>query len=803
MLKTAGATVIVLALALAGCDSSDERKLAHVEEGRALTAEGDIAAAATAYLSALKIDANYAPAHLGLGEALRQKGDMGRAAGHLRAAVELQPDNLTARLDLAEVLTGLGEIAAAEVQADAALALSPDAPRALAIKSATLMATGSTDESAAMARRALAADASLTLARLTLIADRIRAEDMAGALAELDAAQAAEAAPEVLLSVIRLSVLERSGDRAGVGAVLRRLAELAPDDPNIRLALVRWHLQGDPPEIDAAEALLRADADAERASEQSVLRLIEFLGVARSPDAARAELAARAAAQGPAGPLDLLLAAQEARSGDLAAARARAEAAIANAPNPERADAARLLLARMLNPSAEAERRAALIGEVLARDADNVEALTLRGETRIRQDRYAEAIADLRAALAGAPQSATILELMAIAHERDGASALARERRALAAHVSDYAPGPTLRYTSRLVREGDPETAETIIADALVRAPNDRRLLAALAEARLARGDVSGARGVAAQLAALGDGAGLAARIESAALMESGQTEAAAALLSDAWENTGGRAELETLFRLHMRLKEPEKAAALITQALADEPGDVRSWLLLADARLAIDGPSGAAAALRDGIAAVPDNAGLHAALANALTAAGDDPGAAAAAAAGLALDPANAALRFDKARRFEASGDFDAALALYEALYADNPGNMIVANNLASLLADHRDDAASLERAAAVARRLQGSGVPAFLDTYGWTLHRIGRHGEAVDTLRQSIAGLDAEPVAHHHFAMALNAAGRTDEAAVHFERALALAAEGGALPPRARREAEDTLRSLGKPSQ
>lgn len=802
MFRTAGATVIVLALTLAGCDSAEERKLAHVEEGRALTAQGAFDNATVAYLNALKIDANYAPAHLGLGEALRKKGDMGRAAAHLRAAVEHQPDVLASRLDLAEVAMGLGEIEEAERNADAALALSPDAPRALAVKAAVLMAKESPEEAAAMARRALAADPSLTFARLTLIADRIRAGDMTEALAELDAAEAEEAAPAALLAVIRLAVLDRVGDREGQGAALRRLLELT-GEAAVRLSLVRWHLRGDPPEVEAAEALLRETADADGATQTQIFQLIELIAATRGPDAARAELVTRAEREGPGGQVDLALAIFDAQRGDLEAAKARAEVAITTAASPDRADAGRLLLARLLDPLTEADRRTGLIEAVLARDANNVEALTLRGETRIRQDRYAEAIADLRAALAGAPQSANILELMAIAHERDGAPELARERRALAAHVSDYAPGPTLRYAGRLIREGDPETAETIISDALARAPENRNLLAALAEARLVRGDIAGARGVAAQIAGLGDDGGLSARIEGAALMEMGQTAAATALLSEVWEDSGVKADLETLVRLHMRLDEPEKAAALIESALADAPGDIRSWLLLADVRLVTGGPIAAAAALRDGIAAVPNDAPLHAALARALSAGGDDAGAASATQAGLAIDPGNAALRFENARHLEAVGDFDAAIAAYEALYAENPGNMIVANNLASLLAENRDDAASLERAAAVAKRLRGSGVPAFLDTYGWTLHRIGNQSEALATLRQSTAALDAEPLAHHHLAMALKAAGETGEAETHFERALALAGDGGVLPPRARREAEDALRNLRTPSQ
>jgi tetratricopeptide (TPR) repeat protein len=191
-----------------------------------------------------------------------------------------------------------------------------------------------------------------------------------------------------------------------------------------------------------------------------------------------------------------------------------------------------------------------------------------------------------------------------------------------------------------------------------------------------------------------------------------------------------------------------------------------------------------AMAVIEEGIAAATTTGPLYAALSEMRQSAGDPAGAAEAVQAGLEADPDNPALQFRAARLMESAGDFEAAIAAYEALYARNSSNVLVANNLASLLSDHREDAESIARAVAVARRLRDSNNAAFLDTYGWTLHRAGRHEDAVEILERSTAALSEEPVAQYHLGMALEAAGDPQKARGHLEQALTLAGEGATLP-------------------
>ncbi len=121
---------------------------------------------------------------------------------------------------------------------------------------------------------------------------------------------------------------------------------------------------------------------------------------------------------------------------------------------------------------------------------------------------------------------------------------------------------------------------------------------------------------------------------------------------------------------------------------------------------------------------------------------------------AALAAQPDAAELRWIEAGELEQAGDIDGAIAVYEAMYAKDSGNVIIANNLASLITTHRDDPDSLARATAIVRRLKDTDVPAFQDTYGWIAHRNGNHEEALAYLEPAAAGLPNDPVVQFHLA-------------------------------------------------
>ena len=144
---------------------------------------------------------------------------------------------------------------------------------------------------------------------------------------------------------------------------------------------------------------------------------------------------------------------------------------------------------------------------------------------------------------------------------------------------------------------------------------------------------------------------------------------------------------------------------------------------------------------------------------------------------AALEQQPDSFAMHLALAGVLELKGDYEAAIAEYEYLLKQQPGSLIVANNLASLLSDHRTDKASLERAYSLAAMLRKSQVPSFKDTLGLDPLSAGRLQECDFAARRSgrraaRSGLGSIPPRHE-----LYRHGQLAKASEQLKKALELA--------------------------
>jgi len=99
---------------------------ARLDEGRALIARGEMAAAAVALREALRLRPDLADARASLGLALYAMGDLDGAADELRGLLRVRPDFAEARLTLAAALVARQDWPAARAELEAALAARPD-----------------------------------------------------------------------------------------------------------------------------------------------------------------------------------------------------------------------------------------------------------------------------------------------------------------------------------------------------------------------------------------------------------------------------------------------------------------------------------------------------------------------------------------------------------------------------------------------------------------------------------------------------------------------------------------------------
>ena len=804
------ALALTATLALAGCETAEERAERFYQSGLALLEAGNEEQAMLEFRNVFKLNGTHKEARRTYADLLVKRGDVQGAMGQYLRLVEQYPDDTEVRWILAETSITLGNWDEVRRHGQAALEQAPDAPRsrvlALAVEYFNTKTTRPRAELEPVIARARAlldelGEPNDILLRL-LIDYGIAGPDPQAALPYVTAA--VEADPMAFdLQLTKFRLLAESNDMAASGDQLKRMFELFPDSQEVKTTLVGWYLlQRD---FDGAEAFLRDLAGGPDGPVEPHVDLIQLVQTARGPEAAQAELQTLIEAN--QGTENAVLYASLSATIDFEQGRRdqaveKMRATIQAAPAGDRRREAQSVLARMLDSTGNRDEARALVDAVLAEDGGQVNALKLRAAWLIEDDRPGEAVVALRTALDQSPNDPDTLTLMAAAHEREGNVELATERLALAVDASGAAPEESLRYARALQNQGRGSSAEAVLEEALRKNPGHVELTVRLAENYLRDGEWTRAQGLIEQLRQNpGPEAARAAQaLQASALMGQNRVEESLTFLESGItaDNPDDAASLRAIVMIvqtQIRSGRLDEARAYLDDALAERPQspDLR---LLSATLFALQGEmEKAEQGFVDLVAEYPNSEPPVRLLLGLYISTGRADEARALVDQGLAAIPESSSLRMMKAEMLERGGDYDGAIALYEALYAEDSNSVVLANNLASLLATHRDDAQSLERAFTISRRLRGVNVPAIQDTYGWIEYRRGNYDEALVFLESAARGLPEDPLVQYHLGMTYAALTRTGAARDQLTRALELAGDS-ALPQFA--TARETLAGL-----
>lgn len=780
---------LVAMVGLTGCQTSEEKAARHFESAQALLAEGDEDRAIVEFRNVFRYAPNHLEARQTFADLLLSRGDIAEGYGQLLLLVEQYPDLIEARVKLAEIALSQNEWEELERHARAAERLDATRPDVQALVLALDFRAATVSDNIT-SRNRLAAKATQMRATLPdnatlrrILIDYLNAgDDPQSALPLIDEALAAMPM-DYSLQQLKLSLAARADDTAAVGAQLRLMNDLFPEADEVSLALLQWYLTEN--DLDGAEAFLRAKAGPIDAPVEGHLALIEFLRTVRSPEAALAELDGLITALDGRAEADLytaIRASHRFEQGDAATAIAEIDTLLAKAEPSDQTRRIKALQAQMLLRKGDRPRAEARVAEVLAEDPTHVEALLMRADWHIEADAAGQAIIDLRAALSQSPDDPRIEALMATAYLRDGSTELAGESLALAVKSSASAPEYALRYAAFLQDQGRIELAKAVLVDSWRANPVNPPLLERLAGIAIATEDWPLAGQLSAAMRSLDDADYTAAadQLDSAILIGQDRIDEGLAIL-EARANAGSSDArwIGLVVQTQVRSGKTAEARRFLDDALVRLPDDrnLRHQSAALDALL--DNPDAAIAGYRRLLQDDPADDLATRQLYALLLTAGETTEAEALLDASLVANPTSADLRWIKASALEQKGEIDAAIAIYDALYAEDSSNVIVANNLASLLSIHRSDAASLDRAHTIARRLRSSTVPAFQDTFGWITYLRGDALDALPYLESAAAGLPQDGSVQYRLGTIYADLGRKDEAKLHLTRAIDLAGD------------------------
>ncbi|SFH69304.1 tetratricopeptide repeat protein [Albimonas pacifica] len=770
---------VVLAAAvgttLVGCDSAEERAQSHLESGLALMESGKPFQAQLEFRNAIKLQPDNVVARYEMVKFYKDTNNINGAVGQLRAILGQQPNHVDARIDMAEIMLVANQLDEADSNIAVAMEQRPEDVRVRAIRASIDYKRGDREGALAMADGVLEEDPSQVTARLVRVAWLVDEGRDKEALEALDAGLALDDG-DLSFNVIRLGLLEKLGRIDDIGPQLERVVEHYPKTDRFREALARWYaLRND---FEAAEAQYRAIAENNPKEFQRSLDVARFLNSAYGPARAREELVRLASQPDALVEYDLALAALDLREGDEAAAVERLDKVIVAHKGTDGGGKAAMERAKIHIRNGEYEAADALLGDLLQIDSKNAAALTLRASRYLVVDDNERAIRDLRTALDVAPDDVQAMMMLASAYERDGSRELALERMAQAVQRSEFDPQIVLRYTTALVEAQKVDVAESLLMDAIKRRGDLPPLLLTLAQIKLRQQQWSAAEQIARRLREINPEDEAAARIEAgAALGQRKFSESADILEGLVTKGKDGDAGTISLVRALLAGGDIERAVNFLDQRLADDPDDTTALVLRASILSGRGELELAEEDLQRAIELEPDNAAAYASLARIYNSMGRTEEMSEALEKGVAMNDDDVSLRLTQAMQEEYAGNFDAAIEIYAELYRERPNSAVVANNFASLLADHRaEDPEQVQRAFNIAKRFRDSKQPHLMDTYGWLLHLTGGSAEALPIVRAAAEGLPTNPLVQYHLGVVLAANGQLAQGRQQVQRALQL---------------------------
>ena len=775
------ALLIPAALLVAGCGSPEERAQRFYQHGMELLSQQDYVKASIELRNALQINNDLVGAWRGLAQIEEHNRNWESLLPIRRKIVELDPKDADAKLKLAEILTLGNALDEALKLVNAAAELKNRDPAVLSMKGAILFKLNDVKGAVREAEAALEIDPANAGAAIVLAAEKLARGDTEGALTILDR-DAVSHANDVGVELFKIKIFEQAGKPEQVEAVLRKLVELYPREPVFRKQLVVLYTREK--RLDEAEKELRAISAANSKDADAGLDVVRFLGATKGPAEARRELLSRITAGGDVFQYQMALAEIDFAQGNISDSIQLLQTLSRSTDSREHALAAQIKLAELHIARKQSDEAEALVTDVLRKDSRNAGGLKLRATLRLERGQLDAAIADARAALNDQPRSTDLMLLLAAAYERSGAIELAEKQYADATKVSGFAPAVSFNYVAFLRRRGSIARAEDVLTELANRWPNNVSVLSALAEIRLSQQNWIGAQEIADKIRRVGQGSGVSDQILVAALNGRNRYDESIKVLENVHSaNPGAVQPIVALVNTLVRAGKIDRAIGFLQTILTSNSENAEAYVLLGSIQLLQNARDDALKNFQTAVERQPKNIVGYRALAEFYVSDKKFAEAEKIVQAALKEQPDSFVMRLILAGVFELKGDNEAAISEYESMLKQQPGSLVIANNLASMLADHRTDKASLERAYALSAALRKSQVPSFKDTVGWIYYLRGDYNGAISLLEEAAKELPDRAVVQYHLGMSYLAAGQLPKASERLKRARELAPDDGDL--------------------
>jgi putative PEP-CTERM system TPR-repeat lipoprotein len=597
-------------------------------------------------------------------------------------------------------------------------------------------------------------------------------------------------------------------ENAKAEVILEGLVSSHPDELKYRFSLASFYTLTDQPA--KAERVLREAIAADPKDVQRYLLLSNFLEKQYGKEKAVAELERAVEAKPGLTQLKFLLVNLLLKSEQLD----RAKTILGQVIDEQGVDPdglkARVTLAGLYLQDGKNEEARSLIDEVLDINPGDVQSHFLRGQYYLRIKKYPEAISDFRMVLKDNPDSGEALTFLASAYYLNGENELALESLLKVTELLPNDIGTRLRVAEIYTRMNRLDDALEHIDYALMLDPESVSILRARAEVLAAQGLTDELEETLTRLEVVAPDTGLGALGKGRLYRRQNKFDESLAEFEKALEQEPDSVLLLTeLVKTQVAMGDADSAIKRVKGVIENDPDNNAAHVLLgilyasvkdfasaeaefmrqikinpksnvlyvqtARMRFQQGDADGAIQVLQEGLEELPFDQRLIQTLVAIYIQQGDLESAADLYQKAVSYAPDNVAFTIGYAEIMQQQEKVDAAIFAYERFLEKTPDNIIVTNNLAALLANHRTDSQSLQKAKELASRLLETNQPALLDTLAWVHYRLGEYNEAITVLTDVVDAEPDVPVFNYHLGMAYYKQGNQESAREYLSKAVA----------------------------
>jgi len=779
-LRTIG--LLLLPLALAACQSDEQKAAEHLSRGDAYFEEEEYGEAAIEYKNVLQINPNDGEVHYKLAQTYLKSEKVRDAFWELRESVRLEPENIDARVQLSQLLFYAKELDEALEMIDGAIASEPDRVEAHVVRAQVLLAQGQKDESLAAFAKAVEVGPEEEGA-LLLYASALEQNG------EVDAAEEwfvklTEVAPNFRSYAAFAMHLARRRDESRndeiIAAFEKGIEVAEPDElPGAHSALAGFYYEQD--RIEEAAATLEKAID-ESKDNLDLIYSLARLHSSQGDEAKADALVEQATKASPdeARPY-LILSAHRDRKGDLPGALEAARKAVE--VEPEHEDA-RLRVAEVMieigvkqeDDTQIAEGRE-LVEQLLVQKPGHPGALLVKSKVDLYEKDIDAAITGLRTAIDARPEWAQAHFVLgtALAMKGDETSARSALARALEIDASLLQARRVLAQVHARLRENEYAVEEG--RRYLRGRPDDTQLRILVAQSLIRLGKSQEAQNELAQIPEENRNAEVWYAHGRIDMGKRNYGEARKNLLLALGEMSDNYDILNSLYIIDRVEGRVEESVARIEAAVAANPESARLLVLRGNIALADRRGEDAEASFKKAIEIAPEDLKAYEHLARYFATTGRLREAIGTYESAVSVRPNTAQVHHLLGVLYELAGEREKAIENYEVAIRNAPNLGEAKNNLAYLYAD---SGINLDRAldlAQEAKALLPDNANA-ADTLGWVLLKRGVPTAAISYLKEAEVGTEPGSatlgIVRYHLALAYEATGDAPAAITTLERAL-----------------------------